>query len=273
MRYSQAMPPVILSVAGYDPSSGAGITADVKTAAANGCYAATCITALTVQSTQGVFDLQPVSPDFLRRTLKALVEDLDIAAVRVGMLGSGEVAAAVADFLESSRLPNIVLDPVVRSSSGAMLLDEAGLDVLRARLIPLCDVITPNIHEAALLINAQPLSEQADWESALPSIRELADGLHHLGAQAVVITGGHLDPANDYLSSKVPLQQQVIGGERMESRSTHGTGCAYATALACHLALEEQLPQAARKAKEYVRRAIFLAYPIGQGIGPLNHLA
>ncbi len=267
------MPPVILSIAGYDPSSGAGITADVKTAAANGCYAATCLTALTVQSTQGVFDVQPVSPDLVRRTLNALAEDLDIAAVRLGMLGSGDVASVVADFLGSSRLPYIVLDPVIRSSSGAMLLDEAGLDVLRARLIPLCDVMTPNIHEAALLVGADSIAEDATWESGLPRIRKLADELHHFGARAVVITGGHLRPANDYLSSKVPLQQKIIAGERLESRSTHGTGCAYATALACHLALGEELPQAARKAKEYVCRAIRAAYPVGKGIGPLNHFS
>ncbi len=265
------MPPVILCIAGYDPSSGAGISADVKTAAANGCYAATCITALTVQSTQEVFGVQPVGPDLVRRILSALAGDLDIAAVRLGMLGSGEVAGVVADFLESSRLRNIVLDPVIRSSSGALLLDEAGLEVLRARLIPLCDVMTPNIHEAALLVSAEPLAEQSTWESASPRIRELADGLHQLGARAVVITGGHLDPANDYLSSKVPLQQLVINGERLESRSTHGTGCAYATAMACRLALGEDLPLAARMAKEYVSGAIRAAYPVGKGIGPLNH--
>lgn len=265
------MPPVILSIAGYDPSSGAGITADVKTAAANGCYAATCITALTVQSTQGVFGVQPVSPDLVRRILIVLAGDLNIAAVRLGMLASGEVAGAVADFLESSRLPNVVLDPVIRSSSGALLLDEAGLEVLRARLIPLCDVMTPNIHEAALLVGAEPLPEKATWESALSRIRELADGLHQVGARTVVITGGHLDPANDYLSSKAPLQQLVINGERVESGSTHGTGCAYAAALACNLALGADLPQAARKAKEYVSRAIGAAYPVGKGIGPVNH--
>lgn len=271
LRYSQAMPPVILSIAGYDPSSGAGVTADVKTAAANGCYAATCITALTIQSTQGVFGVQPVSPDLIRRTLNALADDLEIAAVRLGMLGSGEVADAVADFLESSGIPNIVLDPVIRSSSGAMLLDEGGLAILRARLIPLCDVMTPNIHEAVFLVGSQPLVEQAAWESALPRVRELADALHNLGARAMVITGGHLDPANDYLSSKVPLQQRVIDGDRAESRSTHGTGCAYATALACRLALGEALPQAARKAKDYVHRAIFTAYQVGKGTGPINH--
>lgn len=273
MRYSQLMsvPPVILSIAGYDPSSGAGITADIKTAAAHGCYAVTCITALTVQSTQGVFGVEPLDPTLVRRTLQALADDLEIAAVRLGMLGLGEVASAVADFLESRRPPNVVLDPVIRSSSGTALLDNAGSNVMTKRLIPICDVLTPNIHEAALLLGADDLRDQTSWEIALPKLRELAAGLHELGANAVVITGGHLDPANDYLSSKVPTNEQVIAGERIESRSTHGTGCAYATALACRLALGDTLPLAARNAKEYVRRAITSAYPLGKGFGPVNH--
>src|SRR5215469_4645473 len=131
-----AVPPVILSIAGYDPSSGAGITADIKTAAALGCYAATCITALTVQSTHGVFAVQNLAPSLIRRTLDTLCDDLDVAAVRIGMLGSGEVAEGVIDFLEERRLTNVVLDPVIRSSSGVALLDEAGLRILREQLLP-----------------------------------------------------------------------------------------------------------------------------------------
>jgi hydroxymethylpyrimidine/phosphomethylpyrimidine kinase len=265
------MPPVILSIAGYDPTSGAGVTADVKTAAALGCYAATCITAITVQTTQGVFGVQPLSADLVLQILRSLAEDLDIRAIRLGMLGSGEVAAAIADFLESARLPNVVLDPVIRSSSGAALLDEAGLEVVRKRLIPLCDVLTPNIHEAAVLGGFEPLADQSGWESALPKLRELSAGIHRLGANAVVITGGHLDPANDYLSYERGEKVEVIAGERVESRSTHGTGCAYATAISCRLALGDDLPQAARAAKAYVRRAMQSAYPLGKGTGPINH--
>ena len=123
--------------------------------------------------------------------------------MRLGMLGSGAVAAAVADFLHSRRLPNVVLDPVVRSSSGDALLDEAGVEVLRTKLIPLCDVMTPNIDEAAALAGAEPIAGGASWDLALPSLREMATGLHQLGAKAVVITGGHLQSANDYLSYKV----------------------------------------------------------------------
>src|SRR5579862_20368 len=143
--------PVILSIAGYDPSSGAGITADIKTAAAQNCYAVSCITGLTVQSTQGVFGVQPLEPELVARTLRTLADDLEIAAVRLGMLGSGGIVAAVAEFLAERNFPKVVLDPVVRSSSGAGLLDAACQEALIERLLPLCDVITPNIDEAAML--------------------------------------------------------------------------------------------------------------------------
>ena len=147
---------VVLSIAGYDPSSGAGITADVKTAAALGCYAVTCITALTVQSTQGVFGVEPVRPELVRETLFRLADDVEFAAVRIGMLGSGEVAEVVADFLRQVKPRNVVLDPVLRSSSGANLIDAAGLAAIRSQLLPLCDVITPNLDEATELAGEVP---------------------------------------------------------------------------------------------------------------------
>src|SRR3954468_11016416 len=134
-------PPVVLSIAGYDPSSGAGITADIKTIAANGCYGITCITALTIQNTQGVNGGEPMRAEVVRRTLEDLASDFDIAAVRIGMLGSGKVAQVVSDFLESGRLKNIVLDPVVTSSSGADLIDKVGQQVMRERLLGLADVV------------------------------------------------------------------------------------------------------------------------------------
>ena len=269
-----SQPPVVLSIAGYDPSSGAGVTADIKTAAAQDCYAVTCITALTVQSTQGVFGVQPANPELVARTLTALADDLEIAAVRVGMLGSGDVAAAVADFLEARRLPNVVLDPVIRSSSGAVLLDEHGQEVLVKRLLPLCDVITPNVDEAAALAGVEPVAIDAPWEEALPRLRVMAGKLRELGSRAVVITGGHLPEANDYLLYETAglVMEEVFPGVHLESRSTHGTGCAFATALACQLAHGTKLPQAVQAAKQYVRKAIAAAYPLGKGSGPINHL-
>ncbi len=188
-------PPVVLSIAGYDPSSGAGITADAKTAAALGCYAVTCITALTVQTTQGVFAVEPVRAGVVRETLNRLRQDFEIVAVRIGMLASGAVADAVAEFLERERLPNVVLDPVIRSSSGADLVDSAGLETLRRRLLLLSDLITPNVEEAAFLANAEPLASGGTWEAARSRVRELADHLHGLGAKGVLITGRPLGGA------------------------------------------------------------------------------
>lgn len=281
--------PVVLSIAGHDPSSGAGITADIKTAAAQGCFAVTCVTALTVQSTQGVFGVQPVEPELVSRALQALADDMEIAAIRIGMLGSERIAEVVSRFLDERRLPNVVLDPVIRSSSGTELLDEAGLESLRT-MLPLCDVVTPNINEAAILVGAEQLAGETWWDEALPQLRHFAAQLQDLGARGVVITGGHLRPANDYLSyesnSKSEgsrekavinkasgiFREEVIPGERLTSRSTHGTGCAFATALACQLALGQGLLDAARAAKDYVRRAIIAAYPVGKGIGSMNHM-
>ncbi len=266
-------PPVILSIAGYDPSSGAGITADIKTSAAQTCYAVTCITALTAQSTQGVFGVEPLKPELVARTLTALADDLAIAAVRVGMLGSGAVATAVADFLEERRLPNVVLDPVIRSSSGATLLDEPGQEVLRKRLLPLALAITPNIDEAAMLVGVEPVPSGIPWDELLPRLRGVAGELRKLGSRAVVITGGHLPQASDYLlyGRGESVIEEVFPGVHLESRSTHGTGCAFATALACQLAQGKTLTEAVRAAKDYVWRAIANAYPLGQGTGPINH--
>jgi len=265
------VPLVILSIAGYDPSSGAGITADIKTAAALGCFAITCMTAVTIQSTQGVFGVRAMEPELVARTLNTLADDFEIAAVRIGMLGTGAVGGAVSGFLASRRLPNVVLDPVIRSSSGAALLDEIGLEMLRG-LLPLCDVVTPNVDEAATLAITDPLPSSAGWDDALPWLRNAATRLHDLGARNVVITGGHLQSANDYVSSRGPAYEEVIAGERIQSQSTHGTGCAFATALACHLAKGTELPQAVRAAKGFVTRAIRSAYPLGKGTGPINHL-
>lgn len=266
-------PPVILSIAGYDPVSGAGITADIKTSAAQKCYAVTCITALTVQSTQGVSGVQPLDPGLVARTLSILADDMEIAAVRVGMLGSGGVAAVVADFLGERELPNVVLDPIIRSSSGASLLDEPGRQMLVQRLLPLSDIITPNVDEAAALAGVQPIASAVPWEEVLPRLRALASSLRALGSRAVVITGGHLPRANDYLlyGRDDSVREEVFLGEHLESRSTHGTGCAFATAVACQLALGNTLPEAVRAAKEYVREAIIAAYPLGRGVGPINH--
>jgi hydroxymethylpyrimidine/phosphomethylpyrimidine kinase len=271
-----ASQPVVLSIAGYDPSSGAGITADIKTAAALGCYAVTCVSALTIQSTQGVFGVEPVRPEVVRETLARLAEDVKFAAVRIGMLGSGDVAEAVVEFLRQYEPPNVVLDPVLRSSSGAKLIDGAGLSVIRGQLLPLCDVITPNFHEAIALAEAdsETVSASNFYGKSLEDVRRLAAKIQGLGCPAVVITGGHLPEANDYLSSKSANgnSEQIFRGSRIESQATHGTGCAFAMALACGLAKGFPLVEAVGGAKEFVRKAISAAYPVGKGVGSMNHL-
>ncbi len=259
-------PPVVLTIAGFDPSSGAGVTADIKTIAAHGCYGVACITALTVQSTAGVSRVDPVSPQLVTETLEELASDVEIAAVHVGMLASVGVVEAVADFLAARKLPNIVLDPIIRSSSGAELLSEAGIKALVKKLLPLAAVVTPNIDEAALLTGL-PVGN-------LEQMREAATQLHAMGAAAVVVTGGHLEEAIDLLSiaDGNGSRQEVFQAARQQSKSTHGTGCAFATAIACNLAKGRGLGEAVRLAKDYVAEAITHAYPLGQGIGPVNHL-
>lgn len=268
-------PPVVLTIAGFDPSSGAGVTADIKTIAAHGCYGTACITAMTVQSTLGVRRVEAMDPELIADILEELASDVAIQGVHIGMLGNGKVAKAVADFLSGStgrskqgkaRLPNIVLDPVIKSSSGADLLDSAGTKILVERLIPLADVVTPNVDEAAVLTGGT-VAEVAEMKAA--SAR-----LHDMGADAVVITGGHLEKAIDLLSyrTKRGIEQEIFKADRQKSSSTHGTGCAFATAMACHLALDRGLAEATLLAKTYVTAAIANGQVVGKGTGPVNHL-
>jgi hydroxymethylpyrimidine/phosphomethylpyrimidine kinase len=259
-------PPVVLTIAGFDPSSGAGVTADVKTIAAHGCYGVGCITALTVQSTAGVRRVETISPETVTDTLEELRSDLEISAVHIGMLGSGKVVRAVSDFLEKAGLGNIVLDPVIKSSSGRDLIDAAGARFLVERLLPLATVITPNVDEAADLTGLSV--------SNLEQMRLAATRLHAMGAASVVITGGHLEKAIDLLSftSRRGAEQEVFKSDRLKSNSTHGTGCAFATAMACHLARGRGLPEAVLLAKAYVAAAITNAHPLGRGVGPVHHL-
>jgi hydroxymethylpyrimidine/phosphomethylpyrimidine kinase len=290
-------PPVIWTIAGFDPSSGAGITADLKTIAAHGCYGVACITALTVQNTLGVLRVEPVSPTTVRDTLQALLDDLPPAAIKIGMLGTATVASTVADFLETlpgSRVP-IVLDPILRSSlaagpqgeplaspastpqseagvtptavSGAQLLDNAGIGILRARLLPLCTVVTPNRREASVLTGLPAASAE-----------EAARALRKLGAAAAVVTGGDALGAHDARVSEDVLAYAAGGAEfvetlsapRLQSTATHGSGCAFSTALACRLARGESIPAAATAAKSFVHNAIKRSPGLGHGHGPMG---
>lgn len=271
-------PPIVLTIAGFDPSSGAGVTADIKTIAAHGCYGVACITALTVQSTVGVKRVEAVDPTIISEMLEEVAADVEISAVRIGMLGTGKVVKAIAEFLlrcaspgkrsslGSKIIPNIVLDPVLKSSSGADLLDPVGIRLLRELLLPAVDVITPNTDEAEVLTGIKV--------KELDDMRAAANKLHELGSEAVVVTGGHLEKAIDLLSftSSTGVEQEVFKAERQRSNSTHGTGCAFATAMACHLALGRGLAEAALLSKTYVSAAITNGHPLGHGIGPVHHL-
>jgi hydroxymethylpyrimidine/phosphomethylpyrimidine kinase len=263
-------PPVVLTIAGFDPSSGAGVTADIKTMAAHGCYGVACVTAMTVQSTSGVRRVEPLEADLVSETLEELVRDVPVSAVHIGMLGNARVAKAVAEFLGrrsgKAKLPNVVLDPILKSSSGTDLLDASGTKVLIEKLIPLADVITPNVDEAASLTGLKVTD--------LDEMKAAAAKLHEMGAVASVVTGGHLDKAIDLLSFKTKngVEQEVFKAERQRSNSTHGTGCAFATAIACHLALDRGLAEAVLLAKTYVTAAITAGHPLGRGIGPVHHL-
>ncbi|HET9364070.1 MAG TPA: bifunctional hydroxymethylpyrimidine kinase/phosphomethylpyrimidine kinase [Candidatus Angelobacter sp.] len=252
--------PVVLSIAGHDPSSGAGSTADIKTIAAHGCYGVTCITALTVQSTRGVVRMEPVQGKTITETLETLVDDLNIAAVKIGMIGSAEAAQAIAAFLERHSIPNVVLDPIVKSSSGADLISQEGLQIMKTRLLSQAHVITPNIDEATTL-TGMAIANPAEMEAAALSLQKS-------GAKNVIITGGHLDPPYDLVchEGQKPI---FLKGRKIKSRSTHGTGCAFSTALACELALGRDLLQAAKAAKRFVEAALRRAPTIGKGIGPV----
>ncbi|HEY1658249.1 MAG TPA: bifunctional hydroxymethylpyrimidine kinase/phosphomethylpyrimidine kinase [Candidatus Sulfotelmatobacter sp.] len=263
-------PQIVLTIAGFDPSSGAGVTADIKTIAAHGCYGVACITAVTVQSTGGVRRMEAVDPSLVTDTLQELAADMPIAAVHIGMLGNGKIVRAVADFLGKQKtrvtISNVVLDPILKSSSGATLLDPSGTKLLAESLIPLAAVITPNIDEAAALTGLKVTN--------LEEMRAAASKLHEMGAAAAVVTGGHLDKAIDLLSfiTKNGVEQEVFKAERQRSNSTHGTGCAFSTAIACHLALDRGLPEATLLAKTFVTAAIAAGQPVGNGTGPVNHL-
>src|SRR5580692_5365468 len=262
-------PPVVLTIAGFDPSSGAGITADIKTIAAHECYGVACITALTIQSTQGVRRVQGVDPKIVAETLQELTSDLAVDAVHIGMLGNEQVVALVAEFLEKARLPHVVLDPVLKSSSGTDLLDAAGTRLLLEKLLPRVEVVTPNLDEAGILTGLTVTD--------LDGMRAAAARLHALGAANVVVTGGDLDQGDkaidllSFTTARGP-ETEVFKAERQRSKSTHGTGCAFSTALACHLAQGRGLPEAVLLAKVYISAAIANAYPLGQGVGPLHHL-
>jgi hydroxymethylpyrimidine/phosphomethylpyrimidine kinase len=261
--------PLVLSIAGFDPSSGAGVTADLKVFAAHGAYGMACVTALTAQSTLGVKAVEPVRAETVAATLRTLAEDVEFAGIKLGMLGNEAVAREVNIFLRSVPKSTIVLDPVLRSSSGRDLLDPGGVRVVREQLLARADWITPNLDELAALTGLAVASRE-DVPPAAAKLRAMArelgnDRLH------LVATGGHLAVPEDYLLTRSG-ESSWIRGDLVETNATHGTGCAFSSALLCRLVGGDAPLLAATQAKEYVTAALRAAYPVGRGKGPMNHL-
>jgi hydroxymethylpyrimidine/phosphomethylpyrimidine kinase len=256
-----AAPPILLTIAGFDPSCGAGTAADLKTFAAHGCYGVAAITSLTVQNTQGVEDVQNTPSATLRAQLEVLARDCEIAAVKIGMLGNRGNAMAVAEFLDAHKFAHVVYDPVMRSSSGRELLDPGGIKFVATELLKRTSVITPNVPEAETLTGLT-IKDVADMEAAARKIAEM-------GARAVIVKGGHMERAVDVLFDGMELTQ--LAGDRVQEDTLHGSGCTFASALAAHLAVGRSLVEAATLAKAYVTKAIEKAYPVGKGRLPLDH--
>ena len=254
-------PPILLTIAGFDPSCGAGTMADLKTFAAHGCYGVAAITSMTVQNTQGVEAVHNTPSAELREQLEILVKDCDIAAVKIGMLGNRGNAVAVGEFLDAHKFQHVVHDPVMKSSSGAELLDAGGVKYVATELLKRSSVITPNVPEAEILAGME-IKDVATMEAAARKIVEM-------GAKAVIIKGGHMERAVDVIFDGAEIVQ--LGGDKVKTENTHGTGCTFASALAAQLAAGRSLVEAATLAKAYVTKAIEKSYAIGKGRIPLDH--
>ena len=253
----------VLTVAGSDSGGGAGIQGDLKTIALLGSYGASAITALTAQNTKGVSSIHPVPPAFLSQQIEAVLSDLPIDVVKVGMLFSPENAVILADRLSAHQVRMVVLDPVMSAKGGTPLLQDEALAILKQRLIPRCYLLTPNIPEAERLTGLS-ITDAAGMELA-------ARALHLMGARNVLVKGGHLSEGivTDILFDGAGFTR--FSAPRTLSRNTHGTGCALASAIASFLAQGEALPSAVLRAKLFITRAIKSAHPLGKGHGPVNH--
>ena len=252
----------VLTIAGFDPSAGAGVLADIKTMSRFGCYGVAAVTSLTLQNTRGVFGAYHQTADAVKGQLKVIFDDLEVDAIKIGMLPTREVVEAVADSISSHSVPHIVLDPVIRSTSGFELVDEDALKAIIQRLFPLASVVTPNADEAGRITGVS-VHDQHQMEQAAREIIAL-------GASSVLVTGGDLegDFATDLL-----VDHGVVAytRQRVVSRQTHGTGCTFSSALACLLVQGYSLRESIPIAKDYVARAIQGAPGMGSGRGPLNH--
>jgi hydroxymethylpyrimidine/phosphomethylpyrimidine kinase len=258
--------PRVLSIAGSDSGGGAGIQADLKTFSALGCFGMTAITALTAQNTCGVRSIHGVPPEMLRDQIDAVMDDIGADAVKIGMLHSPEIVRTVAQAIDRHGLGNVVFDPVMVATSGAVLIDNNAVEVLVRELFGRVAVITPNLDEAALLVG-QALTSPQDMEQA-------AMTLMGQGARAVLLKGGHLQgPVVVDLLATSDGEKIWMEGDRIHSPNTHGTGCTLSSAMAAHLALGATLTEAVQRGREFVRAALLAGSRVrtGQCSGPLNH--
>lgn len=272
-------PKVALSIAGSDPSGGAGIQADLKTFAALGVYGTAALAGLTVQNTQGVRDARPVEPAFIRAQIEAVIDDLPVAATKLGMLSNAAVATAVADLIEERRADFgvVVLDPVMVATSGDRLLDDDATGVVRDRLMRLADVITPNVPEAAVLLGEAPAT---DADGVIRQARALVDA----GARAALVKGGHLSDAELTDAFAFGAELALLTGPRIRTRNTHGTGCTLSSAIAASAARRGDTRatgirlETVEQARDYLMQALdsaagwTLSRSPETGHGPVDHM-
>lgn len=255
--------PICLSIAGLDPSGGAGIIADIKTFTALRCFAASAVTSLTFQNTLGVFGFENQSGETVRKQIDPILDDFQVDALKTGMLPSKEVIETVAEIIKVRKLKNIVVDPVVRSTSGFDLIDDDALKSLIEKLFPLSDIVTPNIPEAERISQMKIVIED--------DFAKVAKKLQNLGAKNVLLKGGHFDNqeiAKDYLF--IGEETYIFEGKFYKTTATHGTGCTLAAAITANLALGKTLVEAVGSAKRFVNEAIRTSPNIGKGHSPIN---
>lgn len=261
----------VMSIAGFDPSGGAGALADIKTFAAMGCFGTAAITSLTFQNTVAVYGASHQTAEVLRSQIEPLIDDFEIAAVKIGMTPTRELIEAVAEILEKKRLPNVVVDTVIRSTSGYDLIDDDAVVSMIERLLPLADVITPNMAEAERLtgLEAQDLE---GMKRAARRIHEMSAGpkSSRTARHAALVKGGHLeDEATDVLFDG--REFHIFRAPKIAAGDAHGTGCALSSAIAALLARGCEIPEAVARAKRYLSEILRAAPDIGRGARPLNH--
>ena len=260
--------PQVLTIAGSDSGGGAGIQADLKTFQMRGVFGTAAITAVTAQNTLGVFDIAPVPIQTIQGQIKAVADDFDIAAVKIGMLGNVEIIQAVADCLAQYAFPHIVLDPVMIAKGGAPLLQDHAITALTELILPYATVITPNLPEAEALTGVQIVNEQ--------SAQKAAHILQQMGVENVVIKGGHSQGSQSAVCLDwifTPNEHFVVTCPRIQTEQTHGTGCTFSACLTAELAKGKNFSEAVRIAKAFITAAIRQPLNLGHGHGPTNHWA